>query len=81
MFFCTDSGEFTSPVDFAILHQYLIIFLILFILFIIFIFGIRELIVIIWENIINSDIRNIEKLKRMLDDIIFDQEIKKVNDA
>jgi len=57
----------------------LIIFLISFILFCIF--GIKKLLEVFWENVINSDTKNIERLIVMLNEVIFDLEISKYNDT
>ena len=73
--------EFTSSEYHILLLKYitLIIFLISFILFCIF--GIKKLLEVFWENVINSDTKNIERLIVMLNEVIFDLEISKYNDT
>ena len=74
-------SDLSSVKDHNVILIYIFI-IVIFILFILFcIFGIWQLIKIFWENILNSDTKNIEKLKAMLNDIEFDLEIERGNGA
>jgi hypothetical protein len=68
--------------DFELMNDYILMikYIFIIVLFVLFcIFGICKILNIFWDNIINSDIRSIENLTTIINEIIFDLEINKCN--